>query len=108
LEVCIGEDCGNGIHQDGVGKITTAPGHRRVGADAGPGALLIEQNPLQPSRLQPPRMDQARGGTCDLLASVVTDPQRSISATPIGNLSLIPSNDFNNQMTATTRKSALR
>ena len=53
-------------------------------------------------------MDQARGGTCDLLASVVTDPQRSISATPIGNLSLIPSNDFNNQMTATTRKSALR
>ncbi|AZC19248.1 MULTISPECIES: hypothetical protein [Pseudomonas] len=26
LEVGIGEDCANGIHQDDVGEITTAPG----------------------------------------------------------------------------------
>lgn len=53
-------------------------------------------------------MDQARGGIHDLPASCVTAPQRSISATPIGDLSLIPSNDFNNQLTATTRKGTLR
>ncbi|WMN15479.1 MULTISPECIES: hypothetical protein [Pseudomonas] len=53
-------------------------------------------------------MDQARCGIHDLPASCITDPQRSISATPIGGLSLIPSNDFNNQLAATTRKGALR
>jgi chromosome partitioning related protein ParA len=84
----------------GVGKTTTSAGIGALCADAGLRTLLIDLDPVQPSLSSYyPLIEEAQGGIYDLLTSNVTDPQRIISETSIPNLSLILSNDINNQLT---------
>lgn len=83
----------------GVGKTTVCANLGAFCADAGLRTLLIDLDPTQPSLSSYyPLLHEAEGGIYDMLASNVIDPARIISSTTISNLSLILSNDVNNQL----------
>jgi chromosome partitioning related protein ParA len=83
----------------GVGKTTVAVNLGALCADAGLRTLLIDLDPAQPSASSYyPLVHEAEGGIYDLIALNITDPARVISTTSIPNLSLILSNDPNNQL----------
>lgn len=83
----------------GVGKTTVEANLGALCADAGLRTLLIDLDPAQPSLSSYYRLVQeAQGGIYELLALNATDPLRIISSTAIPNLSLVISNDVNNQL----------
>lgn len=83
----------------GTGKTTTSANLGAFCADAGLRTLLIDLDPVQPSLSSYyPLLEEAQGGIYDLLAFNVTDYTRIVSSTAISNLSLIVSNDINNQL----------
>ncbi|RMV37967.1 Nucleotide binding protein [Pseudomonas syringae pv. maculicola] len=83
----------------GVGKTTLAANLGGFCADAGLKVLLIDMDPGQPSLSSYyPMTEEVSGGIFDLIAHNLTDPERIISRTSIPNLSLILSNDPNNQL----------
>lgn len=83
----------------GVGKTTVGANLGSFCADAGLRTLLIDMDPVQPSLSSYYQLDEeAQGGIYDLLAHNVTDLNRIVSSTSIPNLSLILSNDINNQL----------
>ncbi|MBC8878074.1 ParA family protein [Pseudomonas cerasi] len=83
----------------GVGKTTLAANIGGFCADAGLRVLLIDMDPVQPSLSSYyPMAQEVSGGIFDLIAHNLTDPERIISRTSIPNLSLILSNDPNNQL----------
>ncbi|HEY0290304.1 MAG TPA: ParA family protein [Pseudomonas sp.] len=83
----------------GVGKTTTAANLGALSADAGLRTLLMDMDPVQPSLSSYyPMIQEVEGGIFDLLAHNQTDPAKIISRTNIPNLSLILSNDPNNQL----------
>ncbi|MBU4633506.1 ParA family protein [Pseudomonas chlororaphis] len=83
----------------GVGKTTIEANLGAFCADSGLRTLLIDLDPVQPSLSSYYQLDEeAQGGIYDLLAHNVTDPARIVSSTSIPNLSLILSNDANNQL----------
>ncbi|AZC83934.1 MULTISPECIES: ParA family protein [Pseudomonas] len=83
----------------GVGKTTIEANLGAFCADSGLRTLLIDLDPVQPSLSSYYQLDEeAQGGIYDLLAHNVTDPTRIVSSTSIPNLSLILSNDANNQL----------
>ena len=83
----------------GTGKTTTSANLGAFCADAGLRTLLIDLDPVQPSLSSYyPLAEEAQGGIYDLLAFNETDFVRIVSQTAIANLSLIISNDINNQL----------
>lgn len=83
----------------GTGKTTTSANIGAFCADAGLRTLLIDLDPVQPSLSSYyPLAEEAQGGIYDLLAFNETDFARIVSLTAIANLSLIISNDINNQL----------
>ncbi|GKQ47288.1 ParA family protein [Pseudomonas syringae] len=83
----------------GVGKTTLAANIGAFCADAGLKVLLLDMDPVQPSLSSYyPMALEVSGGIFDLLAHNLTDPEKIISKTSIPNLSLILSNDPNNQL----------
>ncbi|WP_248767885.1 ParA family protein [Pseudomonas sp. MWU12-2345] len=83
----------------GTGKTTTSGNLGALCADAGLRTLLIDLDPVQPSLSSYYQLvEEAQGGIYDLLAFNVTDFDRIISSTSIPNLSLVLSNDANNQL----------
>jgi len=83
----------------GTGKTTTSANVGALAADSGLRTLLIDLDPVQPSLSSYyPITEEAQGGIYDLLAFNVTDFTRIVSATSIPNLSLVISNDINNQL----------
>ncbi|EGH19946.1 MULTISPECIES: ParA family protein [Pseudomonas syringae group] len=83
----------------GVGKTTLAANLGGFCADAGLKVLLIDMDPVQPSLSSYyPMTEEVSGGIFDLIAHNQTDPEKIISRTSIPNLSLILSNDPNNQL----------
>ncbi|RMT95153.1 hypothetical protein ALP39_200068 [Pseudomonas marginalis pv. marginalis] len=83
----------------GVGKTTVEANLGALCADAGLRTLLIDLDPAQPSLSSYYTLvEEAQGGIYDLLAFNNADPVRIISSTTIPNLSLIVSNDINNQL----------
>ncbi|WP_300726924.1 ParA family protein [Pseudomonas sp.] len=83
----------------GTGKTTTSANIGAFCADAGLRTLLIDLDPVQPSLSSYyPLAEEAQGGIYDLLAFNETDFSRIVSLTAIANLSLIISNDINNQL----------
>lgn len=83
----------------GVGKTTLAANLGGFCADAGLKVLLIDMDPVQPSLSSYyPMTEEVSGGIFDLIAHNLTDPEKIISRTSIPNLSLILSNDPNNQL----------
>ncbi|KAA8691305.1 Chromosome partitioning related protein [Pseudomonas caricapapayae] len=83
----------------GVGKTTLAANLGGFCADAGLKVLLIDMDPVQPSLSSYyPMAEEVSGGIFDLIAHNQTDPEKIISRTSIPNLSLILSNDPNNQL----------
>ncbi|SFY07760.1 ParA family protein [Azotobacter vinelandii] len=83
----------------GTGKTTTTTNLGAISADAGLRTLLIDLDPVQPSCSSYFQLEnEARGGIYDLLAFNVTDLDRIVSKTVIPNLSVIVSNDINNQL----------
>ncbi|NAP06137.1 cobyrinic acid a,c-diamide synthase [Pseudomonas syringae] len=83
----------------GVGKSTKAANLGGFCADSGLKVLLIDLDPVQPSLSSYyPIAQEASGGIFELIAQNLTDPERIISKTSIPNLSLILSNDPNNQL----------
>jgi len=83
----------------GVGKTTTAANLGAFCADAGLRTLLIDLDPAQPSLSSYYRLVQeTQGGIYDLLAFNITDAFQIVSSTTIPNLSLVISNDINNQL----------
>ncbi len=83
----------------GTGKTTTSANIGAFCADAGLRTLLIDLDPVQPSLSSYfPLAEEAQGGIYDLLAFNETDFARIVSHTAIANLSLIISNDINNQL----------
>lgn len=83
----------------GTGKTTTSANIGAFCADAGLRTLLIDLDPVQPSLSSYyPLAEEAQGGIYDLLAFNETDFARIVSQTAIANLSLIISNDINNQL----------
>lgn len=83
----------------GTGKTTSSANLGAFCADAGLRTLLIDLDPVQPSLSSYyPISDEAQGGIYDLLAFNVTDLTRIVSTTAIPNLSLVISNDINNQL----------
>lgn len=83
----------------GTGKTTSSANLGAFCADAGLRTLLIDLDPVQPSLSSYyPISDEAQGGIYDLLAFNVTDLARIVSTTAIPNLSLVISNDINNQL----------
>ncbi|VXC25583.1 Chromosome partitioning related protein ParA [Pseudomonas sp. 8Z] len=83
----------------GTGKTTTSANLGAFSADSGLRTLLIDLDPVQPSLSSYyPIIEEAQGGIYDLLAFNITDFTRIISATSIANLSLVISNDINNQL----------
>ncbi|MDC3738630.1 ParA family protein [Pseudomonas syringae pv. syringae] len=83
----------------GVGKTTLAANIGGFCADAGLRVLLLDMDPVQPSLSSYyPMAQEVSGGIFDLIAHNLTDPERIISRTSIPNLSLILSNDPNNQL----------
>ncbi|TRN59421.1 ParA family protein [Pseudomonas syringae] len=87
------------VHQRCVGKSTKAANIGGFCADSGLKVLLIDLDPVQPSLSSYyPIAQEASGGIFELIAQNLTDPERIISKTSIPNLSLILSNDPNNQL----------
>lgn len=83
----------------GIGKTTTAANLGALCADAGLRTLLIDLDPVQPSLSSYYSMiHEAQGGIYDLIAFNQTSPELIVSETNIPNLSLILSNDPNNQL----------
>ncbi|AMB86056.1 cobyrinic acid a,c-diamide synthase [Pseudomonas agarici] len=83
----------------GTGKTTTSGNLGALCADAGLRTLLIDLDPVQPSLSSYYQLvEEAQGGIYDLLAFNVTDFDRIVSSTSIPNLSLVLSNDANNQL----------
>jgi chromosome partitioning related protein ParA len=83
----------------GTGKTTTSGNLGAFCADAGLRTLLMDLDPVQPSLSSYYNLtDEAQGGIYDLLAFNVTDFDRIVSSTSIPNLSLVLSNDANNQL----------
>ncbi|MDC6382032.1 ParA family protein [Pseudomonas graminis] len=83
----------------GVGKTTVEANLGAMCADAGLRTLLIDLDPAQPSLSSYYQLvEEAQGGIYELLALNATDPLRIISNTAIPNLSLVISNDVNNQL----------
>lgn len=83
----------------GVGKTTVEANLGALCADAGLRTLLIDLDPAQPSLSSYYQLvEEAQGGIYELLALNATDPVRIISSTAIPNLSLVISNDVNNQL----------
>jgi len=83
----------------GVGKTTVEANLGALCADAGLRTLLIDLDPAQPSLSSYYQLvEEAQGGIYELLALNATDPLRIISSTTIPNLSLVISNDVNNQL----------
>lgn len=83
----------------GPGKTTTGANLGAFIADAGLRVLLIDMDPVQPSLSSYYNIAQeAPGGIYDLIALNNTNPRDIISVTEIPNLSLILSNDPNNQL----------
>lgn len=83
----------------GTGKTTTSANLGAFCADADLRTLLIDLDPVQPSLSSYyPLAEEAQGGIYDLLAFNETDFVRIVSQTAIANLSLIISNDINNQL----------
>lgn len=83
----------------GTGKTTSAANLGAFCADSGKRTLLIDLDPVQPSLSSYFQLtDEAQGGIYDLLAFNITDFDRIVSRTSIPNLSLILSNDVNNQL----------
>jgi chromosome partitioning related protein ParA len=83
----------------GVGKTTVEANLGALCADAGLRTLLIDLDPAQPSLSSYYQLvEEAQGGIYELLALNATDPLRIISSTAIPNLSLVISNDVNNQL----------
>ncbi|MFJ5299253.1 ParA family protein [Pseudomonas sp. NPDC088368] len=83
----------------GAGKTTVAANLGALCADAGLKTLLIDLDPVQPSLSSYYAIaHEATGGIYDLIALNITDPPKVISRTIIPNLSLILSNDPNNQL----------
>jgi chromosome partitioning related protein ParA len=83
----------------GVGKTTVEANVGALCADAGLRTLLIDLDPAQPSLSSYYQLvEEAQGGIYELLALNATDPVRIISSTAIPNLSLVISNDVNNQL----------
>lgn len=83
----------------GTGKTTTSANLGAFSADAGLRPLLIDLDPVQPSLSSyNSLLEEAQGGIYDLLAFNVTDCTRIVSSTAIPNLSLVVSNDINNQL----------
>ena len=83
----------------GVGKTTVEANLGAFCADAGLRTLLIDLDPAQPSLSSYYTLvEEAQGGIYDLLAFNDANPVRIISSTSIPNLSLIISNDVNNQL----------
>lgn len=83
----------------GTGKTTTSANLGAFCADAGLRTLIIDLDPVQPSLSSYyPLVEEAQGGIYDLLAFNETDFVRIVSQTAIANLSLIISNDINNQL----------
>lgn len=83
----------------GVGKTTVEANLGALCADAGLRTLLIDLDPAQPSLSSYYQLvEEAQGGIYDLLAFNITDSVRIISSTAIPNLSLVISNDINNQL----------
>lgn len=83
----------------GVGKTTIEANLGAFCADAGLRTLLIDLDPAQPSLSSYYQLvEEAQGGIYDLLAFNITEPARIISNTAIPNLSLVISNDINNQL----------
>lgn len=83
----------------GVGKTTVEANLGALCADAGLRTLLIDLDPAQPSLSSYYRLvEEAQGGIYELLALNATDPVRIISSSAIPNLSLVISNDVNNQL----------
>jgi chromosome partitioning related protein ParA len=83
----------------GVGKTTVEANLGALCADAGLRTLLIDLDPAQPSLSSYYQLvKEAQGGIYDLLAFNITESVRVISSTSIPNLSLVISNDINNQL----------
>ena len=83
----------------GVGKTTVEANLGALCADAGLRTLLIDLDPAQPSLSSYYQLvEEAQGGIYDLLAFNITDSVRIISSTALPNLSLVISNDINNQL----------
>lgn len=83
----------------GTGKTTTSANLGAFCADAGLRTLIIDLDPVQPSLSSYyPLAEEAQGSIYDLLAFNETDFVRIVSQTAITNLSLIISNDINNQL----------
>ncbi|MFS2159720.1 ParA family protein [Pseudomonas sp. Pseusp122] len=83
----------------GTGKTTTTANLGALCADAGLRTLLIDLDPVQPSLSSYYGLaHEAEGGIYDLIALNITRHERVISRTVIPNLSLILSNDPNNQL----------
>lgn len=83
----------------GVGKTTIEANLGAFCADAGLRVLLIDLDPAQPSLSSYYQLvDEAQGGIYDLLAFNITESAKIISSTAIPNLSLVISNDINNQL----------
>lgn len=91
--------CSVASTKGGVGKTTVEANLGALCADAGLRTLLIDLDPAQPSLSSYYQLvDEAQGGIYDLLAFNVTESVRIISSTAIPNLSLVISNDINNQL----------
>ena len=83
----------------GTGKTTSSANIGAFCADAGLRTLLIDLDPVQPSLSSYYQLvKEAQGGIYDLLAFNDTNFARIVSNTSIPNLSLIISNDINNQL----------
>lgn len=83
----------------GTGKTTTSANLGAFCAEAGLRTLLIDLDPVQPSLSSYfPISEEAPGGIYDLLAFNITDLERIVSNTIIPGLSLVVSNDINNQL----------
>ncbi|MBI6854654.1 ParA family protein [Pseudomonas cichorii] len=83
----------------GAGKTTVCANLGAISADAGLRTLLIDLDPIQPSLSSYFTLAyEAPGGIYELIATNETRPERVISRTVIPNLSVILSNDENNQL----------
>ncbi len=83
----------------GTGKTTGTVNPGAFCADSGLRTLLIDLDPVQPSLSSYYQLiDEANGGIYDLLAYNTTNLSQIVSKTVIPNLSVIFSNDINNQL----------
>ncbi|PUA41391.1 cobyrinic acid a,c-diamide synthase [Pseudomonas protegens] len=83
----------------GTGKSTTCANLGAFCAEAGLRTLLIDLDPVQPSLSSYfPLTHEANGGLYEMITANITDQTQVISHTNIPNLSLVLSNDLNNQL----------